>query len=248
MDKEKPWPPAYTVRRSKKARRVALRVSDARGLELVLPEKARVADIPALLGGHRAWIERQLARREARLHRRDALQPVSPFAPPAGFLLHGGELRVDLALGRGLGGAAMHELLAATPPGGAVVWPLPSGPEPELLRRLNVYIKSYARLYLAARLREIARRSGLGYGRVGFATQKSRWGSYAPDGTIRLNHKLIFLPPDLAENVILHELCHGPHPDHGPGFWALMREKDSEYAEKNKNLNDAAIWIPAWFS
>lgn len=252
---EKDWPPSHSVRRSRKAGRISLRVSDERGLEVVLPEKARQPDIASILERHRDWILRQLTRRAARLSRRDALHTPSPFSPPAGFWLHGGELRVDLDIGRGLGGAAMQELLSAcalravggAPAPGVEIWPLAEGPEEDMLRRLRLFIKSYAKAYLGASLRRISREHSLPYSRAAFASQKSRWGSYAPDGSVRLNNKLVFLPVPLSDCVILHELCHGVHGNHGPHFHALMQEKDPELARKNAELRNAGTFVPIWF-
>lgn len=252
---DKDWPPPHLVRRSGRARRVSLRVSDAAGLEVILPQKARLPDVPALLARHRAWIARRLSLRAARLSAREALHGASPFAPPAGFWLHGGELRVDLDIRPGAKAAALHAALAATPASGTAIWPLAEVAqsegtlaEPLLLRRLCAHVKSYARLFLAARLAAVSARCGLSAGRLAFGTQKSRWGSYAPDGCLRLNHKLVFLPALLADSVILHELCHSLHPHHGPAFWGLMQKLDPEIRKKNKDLQNSAFWIPLWFN
>lgn len=242
------WPPPYTLRRSKRASRISLRVSEAAGLELVLPEKNRQPDIAAILERHRPWIERQLTRRAARAKSREGIQRPSPFLPPAGFWLHGGGLRIDLDIGKGLGGAAMQELIRQSQPEGTYIWPLPALDEKRLLIRLNTLIKHYARHYLQARVNEVSGQSGLGYSCLFFATQKRRWGSYAPGGTIRLNHKLIFLPPSLADYVILHELCHSLHHNHGSAFWDLLRGMDPEISKKNADLRQAEICVPTWFS
>ena len=249
--RQKNWPPEYVVRRSPKARRVSLRVSDEKGLELVLPEQARGLDIQAILESRRPWILRHLTRREARLSRRDSLHAPSPLSPPAGFWLHGGELRVDLDIGpyrRNTGGAAMQELLAAGSSNGTVIWPMPAGTDAALLHRVLSCIKAYAKIYLGARVRELALRHDLAFSGLAFGSQKSRWGSYSMHGVVRLNHKLIFLPPALSGHVVLHELCHSVHHNHGSGFWRLMHEFDSDSAKKNTDLQNAGIWIPSWFS
>lgn len=54
-------------------------------------------------------------------------------------------------------------------------------------------------------------------------TMKSRWGSCAwGEGTVTLNRRLYFAPPECLEYVALHELCHFVHHDHSPRFHALM--------------------------
>src|SRR5690606_19170507 len=52
--------------------------------------------------------------------------------------------------------------------------------------------------------------------------QHGRWGSCTPaDRTIRLSDRLRDVPPWVLDAVLLHELAHLHHPDHGPGFRAL---------------------------
>lgn len=58
----------------------------------------------------------------------------------------------------------------------------------------------------------------------GFKTRKlrSRWGSCSNEGVITLNYYLVQLPWHLIDYVILHELAHTKHHNHGPAFWQLF--------------------------
>ncbi|MDA0269768.1 MAG: SprT family zinc-dependent metalloprotease [Chloroflexi bacterium] len=56
--------------------------------------------------------------------------------------------------------------------------------------------------------------------RVLIRDQRRRWGSCAPDRTLRFNWRLAMLEPGLIDYVVVHELCHLRHPNHGAGFWA----------------------------
>lgn len=53
---------------------------------------------------------------------------------------------------------------------------------------------------------------------------RTRWGSLSQRGYINLNLVLLSLPEELQELVIVHELCHLKHFDHGAGFRALMSQ------------------------
>jgi len=50
----------------------------------------------------------------------------------------------------------------------------------------------------------------------------SRWGSCSGNNNINLNIRLYLLPEFLQEYVILHELVHTQHKNHGPEFWAEL--------------------------
>lgn len=60
--------------------------------------------------------------------------------------------------------------------------------------------------------------------RITVRNQRSRWGSCSHKGAISLNIKLMRLPEQMRDYVILHELMHLLHPHHGPEFWAAMEE------------------------
>ncbi|NWF50787.1 MAG: M48 family metallopeptidase [Ignavibacteriaceae bacterium] len=51
---------------------------------------------------------------------------------------------------------------------------------------------------------------------------KSRWGSYSRKNNINLSIYLMRLPEHLIDYVILHDLVHTVHHNHGAGFWNLL--------------------------
>jgi predicted metal-dependent hydrolase len=75
---------------------------------------------------------------------------------------------------------------------------------------------------LKARLRHLASRYGFDYNRVSVRQQRTRWGSCSQNNNISLNVKLVMLPPELLDYVILHELVHTRVHDHSRRFWAEL--------------------------
>lgn len=69
--------------------------------------------------------------------------------------------------------------------------------------------------------------------RITVRNQRTRWGSCSYRSTISLNWRLIQIPPEVCEYVILHELCHLRHMNHSRQFWAAVGEVCPEY-EKRK--------------
>jgi predicted metal-dependent hydrolase len=51
--------------------------------------------------------------------------------------------------------------------------------------------------------------------------QRSRWGSAARSGSLSFSWRLVLAPPDVLDAVVVHELAHLRHADHGPRFWDL---------------------------
>jgi len=79
-----------------------------------------------------------------------------------------------------------------------------------------------AREKLPARVEELSVLNGLSYSGVRVRKMNSRWGSCSAKNSINLNSWLVMLPPHLVDYVILHELAHTRHRDHGRRFWELM--------------------------
>lgn len=89
---------------------------------------------------------------------------------------------------------------------------------PELISRLRLRAKAE----LPARLAELASRYGFQYNRVAIKHNSTNWGSCSGKNNINLNLNLVRLPQVLCDYVLLHELCHLRHHDHGHEFHLLL--------------------------
>lgn len=99
-----------------------------------------------------------------------------------------------------------------------------------------------AAFLLPRRVAELARQHGLSYSGVKVRRMKSRWGSCTAKDGINLNTWLVMLPEHLADYVILHELAHTRHRDHGPGFWAFLDQLTSNRSKQlRKELRNQQI-------
>lgn len=107
---------------------------------------------------------------------------------------------------------------------------LPEGETVESLRKR-------ARAELPPRLMTLADKYGFNPGRIAIKHNISNWGSCSRKGNINLNLNLLRLERPLQDYVLLHELCHLTHPNHGPQFHRLLEDlltshfTDEGYAE-----------------
>ena len=92
---------------------------------------------------------------------------------------------------------------------------VPSAAEIESLRR-------QAKSELPPRLSVLAARYGFTYNRVTIKHNATNWGSCSAKGNINLNLNIVRLPRILQDYVLLHELCHLRHLDHGHVFHLLL--------------------------
>jgi len=75
---------------------------------------------------------------------------------------------------------------------------------------------------LVERLNELARKHDFTYNRVFVKNQKTLWGSCSSANNINLNANLVRLPGELRDYVIVHELVHTRHKNHGKIFWKAL--------------------------
>ena len=97
----------------------------------------------------------------------------------------------------------------------------PAAPrDPEQQRALI----AQARRDLPPRLLELAREHGLEVVRVLIRNQRSRWGSCSPKGVIALNYRLVLMPPEVRDYILVHELMHLRQANHSRRFWTLVEQ------------------------
>ncbi len=77
---------------------------------------------------------------------------------------------------------------------------------------------------------------GFPYNRVLLKNTKSRWGSCSSKGNLNFSTRLLVAPRDVFDYVIVHELAHLKHRNHGNGFWRLVESVMPHWREKRKWL------------
>ena len=93
-----------------------------------------------------------------------------------------------------------------------------------------------SRQYLPARVKFYAEKFGFRYGRLSFRNNISNWGSCSFENNISLNVKLMKLPDEIIDYVILHELCHTVEKNHSAAFWKLVGKVCPDYATLRARL------------
>jgi predicted metal-dependent hydrolase len=97
-------------------------------------------------------------------------------------------------------------------------------------------MRQRARTELPARLLELAAQHGLTVTRVSVRNQRTRWGSCGRDGHISLNWRLVLMPPEVRDYVLVHELMHLRRLDHSRAYWRLVATACPGYREARQWL------------
>lgn len=85
-------------------------------------------------------------------------------------------------------------------------------------------------------LSNIAKENSFAYKSARVKALKSRWGSCSSHKEIVLNAFLAQLSSELIEYVLVHELVHTRHLNHGAAFWACLEDILPEYKSLRKRL------------
>lgn len=76
---------------------------------------------------------------------------------------------------------------------------------------------------------------------VCFRKMKTRWGSCSSRGNININRYMIYLPEELVEYVVFHEVAHLVEMGHNKRFWGIVSNEFEDYGEFEDELS--IYWI-----
>ncbi len=74
--------------------------------------------------------------------------------------------------------------------------------------------------------------------KIAVRSQKERWGSCSSLGNLNFNYKIIFLPNDLQDYIVVHEICHLKELNHSPRFWTLVAKAIPGYLDCKRALKN----------
>ena len=194
-----------------RARRVSLRLDRTkREIVATAPSQRRLPEAAAFARERAAWI----AERLAELPQTEVLS--------AGMLIEvfGRPVRLEAGAGR----ARWIEPIDGSTPRITAM-----GEGEGYARAVILVIRKKALEVLSARTQHYAERLGCPMPSVSVADAKSRWGSCKPGprgtaGVIRYSWRLALAPFEVADYVAAHECAHLRELNHGPKFWAHVRD------------------------
>lgn len=80
-------------------------------------------------------------------------------------------------------------------------------------------------------------RENITYPKITIRRMQSSWGSCTSKGTISLNIKLIQVPKEYMDYVLIHELCHLKYLHHEPEFYKLLSRIMPDWKRKKERLD-----------
>ena len=210
----------YTLKRSLRRRSISF-VIDEDGLRVGAPWHATQRRIESLLGKHADWIRRKLD--EWRTRR------------PAPLAWHAGA--AVMALGERLTLVLDPARPATVRDGDRLCIPAHAASDSgELAAAVTAWLRRTAQAWFEQRAAHYAPALGVPLPAIRLSNARSRWGSCHPGGRVRLNWRLIQMPPELIDYVVVHELAHLREPNHSPRYWRWVAGVLPDYQELRRSL------------
>ena len=180
-----------------------------------LPMRLPVREAILFIEEHRDWILRKRAevqRRREENNRRRRQQGAQPWQP-------------GQDVGAGNAGIENAETQATVP----------------LLADLTIAQMAQIKQKFQEKTRKFATKMGVTYGWITIRAQRTRWGSCSSKGNLNFNYLLYYLPEELMEYVVIHELAHRKHMNHSSYFWREVERYCPDYRQRRARLRDVRI-------
>lgn len=229
------WPPPYQLRISHKAKRVHLRILPHLGLEIIVPvRQQKYLLIEQLLAEYKPWILK---------HLKPLVKPIVTAAPELELRALNQHWQISYKpttikqIRHKISICGTSQTLQLY---GAVQDPIITN------NWLKKWLKIQAELHLIPWLQRLSILHQLPYNNITIRGQQTLWGSCTSAKNINLNYKLLFLPPEYVEHIMLHELCHTKHLNHSRRFWGLLTSLDPLCELHDRAIRKGDNLIPQW--
>ena len=222
----------YTVRESKRAKRVLVTVSPTSHVEMVIPLGYQRKGLPELIEGQSDWIVKQL-KQFCAINR--SLKPETIDLKTMGQRWSVKYSNRD----------ANHLSIQESPSLSVTL----DGDVDDLVqvnRALNGWVRRKAQIILGEWLETLSNELSIPFNRLTIRRQRTRWGSCSKSNNISLNQNLMFLPRSITRYVLIHELCHVKQPNHGPNFWRLVEEHVKNSKSMGIKTRKTGCFVPGW--
>ena len=241
-----PGLPDYTIRESKRAKHVSIKVSVQGLVEVVVPPGFDQRKVPELIEKRRDWILKTCDRISDQ--QQDTTENWENQRPETIELRHfhryGSEQppetwQVQYKAGKG-------PTICIPTPGKVLKVKGQVNHLPTCQSVLKKWLIHKAHRDLIPRLRQISFDVDLPFKQGSVRHQKTRWASCSSRKDISINCKLLFVPAEMVDYVFVHELCHTVHMNHSKKFWQLVGKKMPGYEQWRNELKTGWKYVPRW--
>lgn len=227
------WPPVFQVRLSKRVKGTHFRFTHEKGLELVTSKNLNPSKIQLLLDAHRTWIERIFIRYD--------YSPLKPRELPSNIVFPAFSLKWDVEY------IESNSRRVFLKEDGFNLALYSTNNESLFTNKIFLnWLNKKAKQLLEPMLIELSKKMDLLVAKVTFRNAKSIWGSCDKNKKIMLSSRILFLPKELIQYIMIHELSHLVHLNHSRRFWNLVAQFDPDFRAHRLALRRSQQFLPFW--
>jgi predicted metal-dependent hydrolase len=98
--------------------------------------------------------------------------------------------------------------------------------------------RAAAQTFVTQYLESLSLREHLPPYTIQIKNHRTRWGSCSRRGNLNFNYRIVLLPVELAEYIIVHEVCHLYELNHSIRFWNQVARFLPDHVARRKRLRD----------
>ncbi len=227
-------PIEYRVLKTRRNRYMRLTVSARNGVRISAPYGTPERDLHAMVREKGSWILERIEH----YRREEEQQPRWRYHDGARLLLRGSWTTLHVhGWDRRAGNIRLEDH------GVVIRVPHDMREDEDVLRDLfDRWLLRWAQQDLPLRVNALAHTMQLRFSRVGIRAQRSKWGSCSARGSISLNARLMLVPPEVSDYVIIHELAHIRELNHSARFWHIVEHYCPRQQEHRRWLREHS-WL-----
>lgn len=221
----------YEIKVSRRST-MAIQVTKEGQILVKLPYYASMEEGHRFAVANKDWIYRQLCKIKSKLREKQEFH----WSDGADVFLYGKSMSLHVKIDAGKKGfsiAASKEEITVKGPFHET-WGQES--ETEIKNAMKLWYRKEARACLEEKTAWWASRMMVTYEKIAIRDQATRWGSCSTKGNLNFNWRLVLLPAELADYVVVHELAHRLHMNHSRQFWNVVGSVMPDYRERRKAL------------
>lgn len=229
---------SYTLQRSRRRRRtIQLQVTKDEGIKLLVPDNMRQRDIQTFLESRTDWITQHM-------HILKREENSRKWREGEKILFRGKELTLGIDMApTGIFDRFKYSTAIKSLEGDAIRIKLRVGVKPEEISQeveetVYQWYRQEASIYLNDRIATWADLTGWHPTRVRIGDARRRWGSCSNKKSINLNWRLIMLPDELSDYVLVHELAHIKELNHSREFWRYVESVLPDWRERRNAIRE----------
>jgi len=214
----------YTLKQSRKARLIWVKIQPESGLVVTVPLYYDKSHLEKFLISKSDWIIKHLERYE-KLNKEMSdnnkrAETIYYLGNKYSLISITGSTERDVTVNKG---------------NKSIYFPL-KNKDTDLNEHLVKWLKNECRSFLEWKTNEFCNVIPVKYNRIYIRDQKTRWGSCSVKKNLSFNWRIIMMPERVIDYIIIHELCHLKYMDHSHTFWNMVAKYSPDWKLQRKWL------------